>query len=212
MTWRRRAAGGAALLLAAALTGCGSGAKVDLDGPAYRDAFTTPSGWPVSPRIAYADGALQLTALRTREAVYGALPKMERDFRSMTVAAQVQITEGGVAGAGLTCRTGTDLRSPELYGFIVTADGAAQILRADRRGIRTLALGEVPGGGAAVRAGVRVEARCLRQDLTLLVDGRELLTASTQSVKSGRVGVVLLAGTDARARVRIDDLVARTAV
>jgi hypothetical protein len=199
----------AAAVLAVAVAGCGG--PVQLDGPTYADDFSRPAGWPVGPRIGYADGALRLRAVRRREALYAALPRFARDVRNMVVEADVRVVRGTVAGTGVTCRAGTDLRSPELYAFIVTADGFAQLLRSDRRGLATLAGGRVPGGAAAVRRGVRLQARCLRGELELRVDGRRVLSADDRGVRDGRAGVVLLAGDDPGAEARVDDLVARTA-
>lgn len=205
-----RGRGAAALVLALALAATGCGGPPKLDGPRYADDLSRPSGWPTGPRLGYADGELRVTAVRPREAVYAALPRFDRDLRNMVVEGDVRIVRGRVAGSGLTCRAGTDLRSPELYGFIVTADGFAQLLRSDRRGLRTLAGGRVPGGAAAVRRGVRLRASCLRDDLRLSIDGREVLRARNRGVRDGRAGVVLLAGDDAAAEARLDDLLVRT--
>jgi choline dehydrogenase-like flavoprotein len=200
-----------AAALAAALLCAGCGSPPELDGPTFRDDFSSErSGWPVGPRIGYAGGELRLHAVRAREAVYAALPAMREDARNMVVEADVRIARGAVAGAGITCRAGTDVRSPELYAFIVTADGFVQILRTDRRGIRSLAGGRAPVGAAAVRRGVRLRASCLRRDLAFDVDGRRALAVNDRGVRHGRAGVVLLAGDDPSPEARFDRFVVRT--
>ena len=139
----------AAALAVAALAACGSSEPEVYEGPAFDDPFDEPRRWPQQSAgggtVAVRGGELVLRGERPRGLVFGAQLAQERVSRDTLVEAAVTITDGRVAGSGVTCRLGSRRGGPEFYAFIVTADGVAQILRVDITGIRVLEGAEVEG-------------------------------------------------------------------
>jgi hypothetical protein len=201
----------AAALAAAALAGCGAEPEV-YEGPVFDDPFDEARGWPQQSAgggaIVVRDGQLVLRGERPRGLVFGAQLEQQEVSRDTLVEARLTITDGAVAGAGVTCRAGSRRGGPELYGFIVTADGIGQIVRVDIDGIRVLGSAEVPEARGGRPVDVRGE--CDGNEMRLTVAGREVLEETDRELERGRGGVLLLVGDDAPAEARFDRLVVRT--
>lgn len=209
---RRPAAAALAALAGLALpAGCGGAPEV-YEGPVYDDRFAAAGQWPQQSAgggtIAVEDGALLLRGTRPRGLVYGAQLAQEQVSRDTRVEARLAITDGRVAGAGVTCRAGSSRGGPEFYAFIVTADGVAQILRVDAGGLRILDSAEVDAARGNRR--LRIAASCDGPRLRFEVGGRRVLEAQDRALPKGRGGVVLLVGDDAPAEARFERLVVRT--
>lgn len=202
----------AAALAVAVLTGCGSAEPEVYEGPVLDDPFDEARGWPQQSAgggtVAVREGQLVLRGERARGLAFGAQLEQREVSRDTLVEARLTITDGSVAGAGVTCRAGSRRGGPEMYGFIVTADGIGQIVRVDTGGIRVLGSAEVPE--ARGRRPVDVRGECDGNTMRLTVAGREVLEETDRELERGRGGVLLLVGDDAPAEARFDRLVVRT--
>lgn len=178
----------------------------------FRDDFSSPrSGWATreqeSDRIIgfgiYSDGEYQMTPTANGTVGFSTSPRQAKgDDVSTSAKVWVYAAVGG-GGAGVACRFSSHDR---YYAFVLTGNNGWAILKSTKTSGKVLANGAL--AAAPLIPGMleaRMEARCVGDRLTMLVNGREVGSVRDAEYASGSSGLIVLGEKAAGTSARFDD-------
>ncbi|MCF6278256.1 MAG: hypothetical protein L3J16_05835 [Anaerolineales bacterium] len=171
------------------------------------DDFSDPnSGWPDATtdggRANYQDGSYRVD-VTTEQMDIWAHPGWNMP-NNLSVSVDATLISGSIDNDyGLLCRYNRGDVNDEYYFFVISSDGYAGIGLASGGETKVLSgenlepVGEIKQG----KATNTIRADCVGSQLTLYVNGKQVLSASDSTLKSGDVGVI--AGTFAEPNTSI---------